>query len=175
MAIFEFTLKFSLPDNEADPDVLVEKLAAAGCDDALIGSGQPGRIALTFDRKADSAFAAVSSAVLDVRGVIPDARLVEAVPDLVGLTDVADIVQCSRQYMRKLMLNSGASFPVPVHEGKVALWHLSKVLVWLRDNKQYQFDEKLLDIAQINMQFNMAREAQEVNAELQPRILKLVS
>ena len=44
MRIYEFRLKFSLPASESDMDELVERLGAAGCDDALIGIGQPGRI-----------------------------------------------------------------------------------------------------------------------------------
>jgi hypothetical protein len=70
----------------------------------LIGVGQAGRIALDFTREANTAFEAVSSAIADVKQAIPGAKLVEATPDLVGLTDVADIIGCSRQYMRKLMI-----------------------------------------------------------------------
>lgn len=175
MASFEFTLKFSLPEDGTDPECYVEALGAGGCDDALIGTGLPGRIALDFDREAESAFVAVSSAVADVKSVIPGAKLVEATPDLVGLTDVADIVQCSRQYMRKLMISSRANFPIPVHEGKTSLWHLSNLLVWLRDKKQYDFDDKLLDIAQITMQFNMAKEAQGMDIDIQRNIHRLIS
>jgi hypothetical protein len=38
----------------------------------------------------------------------PGAELVEASPDFVGLTDVADLVGCSRQNIRKLMLTHSA-------------------------------------------------------------------
>ena len=46
MATFEFTLKFSLPEAGTDPKAYVEQLAEAGCDDALVGVGLSGRIAL---------------------------------------------------------------------------------------------------------------------------------
>ncbi len=99
---------------------------------ALVGIGQNGRIALDFIRESRSAFEAISTAISDVKNVIPDARLIEASPDLVGLTDVAEILGFSRQYMRKLTLVSGAEFPAPVHEGKSSIWHLAQVLMWLK-------------------------------------------
>src|SRR5439155_384770 len=83
----------------------IERLGAAGCDDALVGIGQPGRIALEFTREAHSAEAALVSALTDVKRAIPSARLIEAAPDFVGLTDVAEVVGMTRQNMRKLMIS----------------------------------------------------------------------
>ena len=59
---YTFTLKYQLTEDDSDPDGLVERLGEAGCDDALVGIGQPGRLALEFTREADSADAAVRSA-----------------------------------------------------------------------------------------------------------------
>ena len=174
MNTYEFTLKFSLPVSESDMDALVERLGEAGCDDALIGTGQSGRIALDFAREADSAFDAISSAVTDIKQVVPDAKLIEATPDLVGLTDVADIVGCSRQNIRKIMLSSGGTFPPPVHEGKSAIWHLSSVLVWLKESKSYQVADDLLEVASINMQFNVAKEMIAIDQSQRTEILSLV-
>ncbi|WP_246766724.1 DNA-binding protein, partial [Bordetella pertussis] len=92
-----FTLKYQLADADSDLDALVERLGEAGCDDALVGMGLPGRLVLEFTREADSAEAAVRSALADVRRAMPTAALIEAAPDLVGLTDVAQIVGVSRQ------------------------------------------------------------------------------
>jgi hypothetical protein len=75
---YEFTLKFKLPDTDADPEQFVGALAQAGCEDALVGVGQPGRIALDFTREAASAFEAVASAVRGIRQAIAGAELVEA-------------------------------------------------------------------------------------------------
>ncbi len=91
------TLKYRLAERDDDPDVLVERLGEAGCDDALVGIGQPGRLALEFTREADSAEPAVRSALADVKHAIPSARLIEAAPDFVGLTDVAEVAGVSRQ------------------------------------------------------------------------------
>lgn len=155
---YTFTLKYRLADRDADLDHLVDRLAAAGCDDALVGIGQPGRIALEFTRDAPSANAAMRSALEDVRRAIPDAHFVEASPDFVGLTDVADLVGVSRQNMRKLMLTHADSFPLPVHEGSAAVWHLADVLDWLQVRMGYVVNTDLLQVARVALQVNVARE-----------------
>lgn len=76
---YEFTVKFSLPDAGGDPGRYIDALFEAGCDDALVGVGQAGLIALDFDRKATDAVGAVRSAIDDVRGAIPDVEIVEFV------------------------------------------------------------------------------------------------
>ena len=169
---YEFTLKFLLPSHAADPEAHLEALGEAGCDDALVGVGQPGRIALDFTRTARSAFAAVASAVRDVRKAIPGAVLAEASPDFVGLTDVADIAGFTRQNMRKLMLANVSSFPAAVHDGNPALWHLASVLAWLQQ-RQRPVDAALLDVARANMRINIAKETRQlpgatIPAELEP-------
>src|SRR5882757_1581296 len=117
---YEFELRFKLPADDADASELVERLGEAGCGDAVVGIGQPGRIALRFTREAESAKRALISALEDVKKAIPAATLIEAGPDFVGLTDVADMLGMSRQNIRKLMLTHAASFPAPVHEGSTA-------------------------------------------------------
>ncbi|WP_339935770.1 DNA-binding protein [Vreelandella glaciei] len=156
---YVFTLKYQLADSDSDLDALVERLGAAGCDDALVGVGQPGRLALEFSREAGSAAEAVHSALVDVKKAIPAARLIEASPDFVGLTDVADVVGVSRQAMRKLMLTHRATFPVPVHEGSASIWHLAEVLDWLMTRGGYQIDVGVLDIAKVALEVNIAKEA----------------
>lgn len=76
---YTFTLKYQLDDDDRDPDALVERLGAAGCDDALVGIGVPGRLALEFTREAADADAAVRSALADVRRAVPSARLIEEI------------------------------------------------------------------------------------------------
>jgi predicted DNA-binding transcriptional regulator AlpA len=159
MAEFDFTLRFQLPGAAIDPDELARRLLEAGCDDALLGIGLPGRIALHFTRDASSAHAAIAGAISDVRRAVPGAILVEACPDLVGLTDVADLVGVSRQNLRGLMLRHPATFPVPVHEGNPSIWHLAAILQWLADRAGYEIDEHTLEIARATMQVNIAREA----------------
>ena len=153
-----FTLKYQLTEHDNDPDALVERLGEAGCDDALVGIGQPGRLALEFTRVAEGAQAAVHSALVDVKRAVPSAKLVEAVPDFVGLTDVAEIMGVSRQAMRKLMLSHAATFPAPVHEGSASIWHLAEVLGWLEEKGGYALERKMLETARAALEVNLARE-----------------
>jgi len=171
MTDYEFTLKFALPDASADPDRYVEALAKAGCDDALVGIGQRGRIALAFTRSAKSAQSALVSALRDVRKAIPNATLVEASPDFVGLTDVADIVGFTRQNMRKLMLGNVATFPAALHDGNPSLWHLASILTWLKDEQQREIDDTLLDVAKAVMRLNIAKETRHLAGVVLPKDL----
>ena len=171
MKTYEFELKFSLPRATPDSGYFIERLGETGCTDALVGIGQSGRIAFHFNRDANCAFEAVLSAIKDIKQAIPQACLIEAAPDLVGLSDIADILGYSRQNIRKLMLNNLASFPTPIHEGKTILWHLSSILSWVKERDRYQVDELLLDVANMTMQLNIAKESQHLDASLQRQFL----
>ena len=171
MKTYEFELKFRLPKTSKDPNDFVERLAEAGCTDALVGIGQTGRIAFHFARDSHSAFAAILSAVNDIKQAIPEATLIEAAPDLVGLSDIAKILGYSRQNIRKLMMNNLVSFPAPIHDGKTALWHLSSILTWVKEGNRYQIDELLLDVANTNMQLNIAKESVHMDGSIQKQFL----
>ena len=171
---YTFTLKYQLADDDRDPDALVERLGEAGCDDALVGIGQPGRLALEFTREADSADAAVRSALADVRSAVPAARLIEVAPDLVGLTDVADIVGVSRQNMRKLMLAHPGTFPAPVHEGSASIWHLADVLTWLQAKGSYSLAMDVLEVACVALQVNVAKEGRRLSRSASKELEALV-
>lgn len=160
-----FTLKYQLAADDKDPDALIERMGEAGCDDALIGIGLPGRLALEFTREAESAGAAIRSALADVQQVIPGATLIEAAPDLVGLSDVAEFVGVSRQNMRKLMLTWPGCFPVPVHEGSTSLWHLADVLAWLQEKGNYPLAQSILDVAEVAMQVNTVKAARRLSPQ----------
>jgi len=75
--VFTFKLSYELIDRDVDIDVLIERLGEAGCTDALVGVGHPGRITLDFTRQAHDVLAARASAQADVRRVLPDAKLKE--------------------------------------------------------------------------------------------------
>lgn len=175
MQKYDFNLKFSLGQHDADPESFIENLLAEGCDDALIGVGKPGRISLNFTREAASADEAVFSALSAVQRSIPGAELIEAAPDLVGLTDIAQLLGFSRQNMRKLTVGTGSAFPPPVHEGKPAIWHLATVLSWFVERKNRHFDQALFDISQISMQCNLARDTALLDREIAVRLKQLIS
>ena len=172
---YTFTLKYRLSEADCKHDDIVERLGAAGCDDALIGVGQPGRIALEFTREADSAQAALVSALGDIKGAIPSAKLIEAAPDFVGLTDVAEVIGVTRQNMRKLMVSHAMSFPTPVHEGSSSVWHLAEVMAWLRGRGTYKVEPAVFEVALAAMQINLAKEALQVTPRISREIRALVA
>lgn len=158
MAEYEFTFKFALEDPKADPADFIERLAEAGCDDALVGVGKPGRIALEFVREGTSARDAVLSAFADARKALPGAKLVEVAPDLVGMADIAEFFACTRQNVRKIVLVD-ATFPTAVHEGSLELFHLADVLSWARDHRNADaFDVRILEVATVNREVNLANQ-----------------
>lgn len=172
---YDFTLKFCLPSSDMDPDAYIDKLIDQGCNDTLIGVGNTGRIALNFIRTSDSARNAVSSAIKNVKRAIPGVRLIEATPDLVGLTDIANILGFSRQNMRKLMLKNGGHFPAPIHEGKSSIWHLASILNWFLENEQYKVDESLVELAKMNMALNICRERSDIGPEIEQQAQALLA
>ena len=174
MTTYEFTLRFTLGEPDGHPEHHLSRLAEAGCDDAAIGIGQRGRVALAFSREARSASQAILGALRDVRKAIPAARLVEAAPDFVGLTDVARVLGCSRQNVRMLLIRHGSDFPTPVHEGNPVLWRLYRVLAWAR-SRDHDIDEAVLDVARAAHQVNLAREMQDAIPTIQEKARALIA
>lgn len=158
---FNFTLKYRLPDSSDDVAALEKSLVDAGCDDALLGSGRPGRLALAFCREAETGNAALLSALEDVQRALPGAELIEVGPDLVGLTDVADLLGMSRQNMRKLMMAHPQSFPSPVHDGSVSIWHLTDILGWLQARGSRKVTVEMTELAAAALKLNLARQCQQ--------------
>ena len=74
-ATWDFELVVRLPDGGDDGAAWLDALFEAGCDDALVGVGRRGEIALDFSRQAPSLEDAVNSAIAAVRAAIPNAEL----------------------------------------------------------------------------------------------------
>ena len=89
MNTYNFTLTFALPEKRGNPEIHLDTLYKTGCDDALIGTGEPGALALGFSRNAKSAKYAIRQAITDVLTAIPGAKLMELKPDLAGISDIA--------------------------------------------------------------------------------------
>lgn len=77
MTSYDSILRFVLPDPRANPAHFLDALFEAGCDDAVIGIGLPGSVALDFSREATSADVAVRSATEAIITAIPDVKLTE--------------------------------------------------------------------------------------------------
>lgn len=176
MQEYDFTLKFNLSHASEDASSYTDALYENGCDDALVGIGKLGCISINFVREAESALAAISSAIENVKAAIPDAVLVEATPDLVGLTDIAQIMKCTRQNVRKIM-NSGSDsqVPLPMHEGNPSLWHLACVLEWLKKSEKYQVDDALFSVASLNRSLNAQSRLRLVEPGVQKEAKKLLA
>ena len=172
---YDFTLKFRLPSGGTDPEVYLGKLMDEGCDDALVGIGKTGHIALNFIREASSAKEAVFSAIENVKSAIPEANLIEATPDLVGVSDIADILECSRQNVRKLILKEGALFPSPTYEGTSSIWHLASVLKYLSKKVQYKIEKSLIELATISMTLNVHRQKSEIDPKMDQQVSALLN
>ena len=155
---YEFNLKFKLPKADLTEDAVMNQLGAQGCTDALVGLGLPGYIGLEFVRESDSAENAILSAI----NAIPGCELVEAGPDYVGLTDVADMVGMTRQNMRKLFLGNAMEFPSPVHGGSAMVWHLYQVLDFLKTRK-YEIADGKRSVADMTMKVNAVKQQHVLN------------
>ncbi|MEX2530800.1 MAG: DNA-binding protein [Gemmatimonadota bacterium] len=169
-----FLLRYRLPEDMATEEV-VERLGAAGCDDALVGTGVPGRMALDFSREAESAGAALLSAMRDIREALPEARLVEAEPDLVGLTEAAWRVGVSRQNLHKMMKRHPGTFPSPVHAGSMAIWHLSDLLGWLKVHQGYELPAGLEELADAAKQVNLVCRAAALEPGISDEVRRLIA
>ncbi len=161
MTEYDFELKFTLPSPDAEPEQFVNALYEAGCDDATVGLGLQGRVALSFTREATSAQEAVASAIADVTKAIPGAKLIEATPDYVGITDIAGFVGCSRQNIRKILIDNSLA-PTPVHSGTTVIWHLANVLDWLKSKGSFKIEDRLIEMSFATMKVNVEKEVASV-------------
>lgn len=170
MKHYDFTLKFSFNDASTEPEQYVNVLGENGCDDAIIGIGQKGIIALQFYRLSNNALDAILSAIVDVKQVIPEVKLVEASPDLVGLSDIAELIGVSRQNVRKLMLHHSDTFPLPTYSGKTSLWHLSGILDWFEKQQNKALEPTMMEVARANLQVNLAKDLHLFDSGMQSRL-----
>ncbi|EAZ92733.1 helix-turn-helix transcriptional regulator [Crocosphaera chwakensis] len=174
MGEYEFTLKFELPDQNIDPEIYIDQLYEPGCDDALIGIGKKGYIALDFIRESETAYLVVSSAMEDVLKVIPQANILEVAPDFVGITDIAKLLGCTRQNIQKLIPKDNAKCPHAVYRGSQSIWHLADILTWLVENKDYQIEESLIEIAQTTRHLNLAKQINKLSPNWEEQFKTLV-
>lgn len=168
MASYNFDLSFALSDPNAEPSQFLDALFEAGCDDATIGVGKRGTLALAFSREAPSAEDAVRSAIGDVSKAVPEAKLVEVKPDMVNLSDLAEIVGCSRQNMRKYasgeVAGMKAPFPSPIFTGTPSLWCLCEVGTWLMENTELKPSIAVLETAAVASDVNREGIAKRLEA-----------
>ena len=162
MENYTFVLNFTLPRPDDNPEQFLDALYEAGCDDATVGTGQYGMIGLDFTRAAISAEEAIGSALANVHSAIPGTVLVQAGPDLVGLTEMAVIFGFSRQNMRKYATGRAGGFPPPVVLGDPSLWHLAEIVAWLKRNTNVRPPDHVLAVSKAAAKLNLEVERKRV-------------
>jgi predicted DNA-binding transcriptional regulator AlpA len=169
---YDFILTFRLPAPNAAPDNYLDALFEAGCDDASVGTGKMGMVGLEFSRRAVSAEDALRSAISNIQTAIPGAVLVEAGPDLVNLTDVAEIVGCTRQNMRKYAAGEvravSEGFPEPVFTGSPSLWHLAEIAAWLDRHAGMRPKAEVIEVAKATARVNLEVQERRVKRMVEP-------
>jgi len=167
MTSYEFTLSFELPNPSTDPSTLLDALYEAGCDDATPGVGRPGMLALEFTREAPSADAAVKSAIKHVHRAVPRAKLVAIAPDLVSVSEIAELTGVTRQNIHKYVAGEihtlTVPFPPAVYTGTPSLWRLSDVAPWLTKHTKLRIDKSLLELAFVTSRLNLDAQRARVN------------
>jgi len=167
---YDFDLHFRLTAPDEDPESHLGRLLEEECDDSTVGVGRRGHIWLGFGRDAASASEAIFSAIAAVQRAVPGARLLVVGPDLVGLTDVGELLGCSRQNVRQLVFDGEPDPPIAVYSGHTNLWHLADLLTWLREKKRYPVSDELLDLAEVNRQVNLFVESRHIQPAVQDEI-----
>ena len=172
MKEYDFALIFRLNQSALNPEHYLDLLYEAGCDDAMIGVGKLGYLALDFIRESNSAYDAIKSAIANVKSVLAEAELIHIAPDLVGIKDLASIFNCTRQNIQKFV--SQPTFPNPVYKGSQAIWHLTAVLDWFVAN-EHEIERELLEVAELAMSINLQLENQTAKPQVLNQAKSLVT
>jgi hypothetical protein len=76
---FQFDVMIRLPQGCPDIEDVVDWLYEAGCDDAVVGCGNPGMLGLAFVRVGSDREAVIADAVQDALAGLPEGAAVEEV------------------------------------------------------------------------------------------------
>lgn len=157
MALYNFTLTLSGVTYETEG--LEDALYESGCDDALI-CAYGNSVYVEFDREAESLDEAISSAVENIESAGIGA-IVESIDSaLVGLSDIAEITEMSRQAIAMLKDGTRGSgdFPCPLQriKGQSPLWDWANVAQWLLKNGRLKEGSELAINARVLSKWNLA-------------------
>lgn len=148
MSNFEFELIFKL-DHDENPEVHLDALYQADCDDAIVATGAKGYIGLNFSCEASNPQEAIMNAYKKTLKAIPHAKLDRAEPYLLNVTELAYQFEFSKQnmgkYIRGEMATINVDFPAPVISGKTSYWHVAEVAIWLTENTNIGISKNRID------------------------------
>jgi predicted DNA-binding transcriptional regulator AlpA len=134
MQTYTFTLVLDGPALSED---YVDRLYAAGCDDASFGGRGTEHVA-EFDREAPTLAAALLSAIEDIEGDVPEYCVLRVEPDdLVNASVIAERTGRSRESIRLLAKGERGEgdFPKPVTwlDGNNQIWRWGEVAAWFEE------------------------------------------
>ncbi|OLP59643.1 hypothetical protein BJF93_11240 [Xaviernesmea oryzae] len=99
---FEFEVVFALPEGDHDPFKLSDCVFEAGFEDALVGTGIAGLVAVELEAEGDDAESAILAvAAMLLKHFPAGTQLREVRPDLVSLADVAKKLHVKRQALQQ--------------------------------------------------------------------------
>ncbi len=160
MALYSFTLTLSGVTFETEG--LEDALFNSGCEDALI-CAYGHSVYLGFDREAKSLDEAIASAVDNVESAGIGAIVASVDSALVGLSDIAENTEMSRQAIAMLKdgTRGSGNFPCPVQriKGQSPLWDWADVTEWLAKNGRIKADSELIVNAHTLSKWNLALRA----------------
>ncbi len=172
MKEYDFALNFKFSNPEINPEIYLDALYEAGLSDAVFGIGEKGGISVDIIRESESAYDAIYSAIEQVKSVIPDANLTHVSPDIVGVRDLAEIFECTRQNIQKFV--SKRDFPEPLYKNSQAIWYLRTVLRWFTQNSDKKINQEMIDVAELAREINLSLEKKLSNPELSDSAEQLV-
>ena len=76
---FQLDVMIRLPQGSPDIEDVLDRLFQAGCDDAVVGCGNPGMLGLSFTREGTEREVVIAGAVQDALAGLPAGAAVEGV------------------------------------------------------------------------------------------------
>jgi hypothetical protein len=154
--MFEFDLVFSLPDDGLDPITFSEAIYDAGYSDAVIGTGQPGTVAVALEMQGHDAEGVIIESARRILAVLPNgSSLREVRPDLVSLAEVAGRLGIQRQALQKRKM------PPPLAGGLFRVTEIAAELLRSEEHRKARFR-----VDQARAWFAAGHGAQRINARL---------
>ena len=109
---YEFELIFALPQGAQDAFALSDAVFEAGFEDALVGTGVTGLLAVALEAAGEDAESVILGAARALIRTLPAGTTMREVrPDLVSLADVAEKLEVKRQALQQRKM------PLPVAGG----------------------------------------------------------
>lgn len=125
---YEFGLRYDVAKCQLSADAIDDRLYLAGCDDALVRHSKKGELLIEFLRAAPDAKSAFDFAHQQILQALPQAQLLEARPDYVGPTDIAQFFDVSRQRIQLLLKTKAIHVHPLTSVGNTQIFRLSKVI-----------------------------------------------